>query len=430
LSLPQRDAPAVDEALVQVVAQDVRRAEDQPAAPPQLGPRVGQVLTCRVPRGAPYCTARPSGHARAEAGTYACTARAVLRSVRSGYVHRTCTVPLRGTVHRTCTAPYVHRSVRAPLRACTAPCVHRSVRTAPYVHRTAPEVLYTVRAVRAALRLWCKRGRRASGQAALVRAWWPERLRRRATRRATRSAWAASGQAALRLGCAQHAGGAGTVAPGRTCQLRRSPVSIMASVSGLRPTLWQHAPICCCTSGRVGAMKTTVPVGNQRRKLCMTTEAISVLPAVQHTVRATHGTPEAGTRTACVQCVGAGDRQPSASGTYNTQEAGTRSPCAQYVSAQRLAHARRQRDESVLEEGGVAHALLVRAVAVLRRARELPRRRRDAGLWRRTAAAAACHRRLGRRVLLVRPSILQTVKHRSRGRRQVEDAAGARQAGC
>ena len=133
LSLPQRDAPAVDEALVQVVAQDVRRAEDQPAAPPQLGARVGQVLTCRVPRGAPYCTARPSGHARAEAGTYACTARAVLRSVRSGYVHRTCTVPLRGTVHRTCTAPYVHRSVRAPLRT------YRSVR-APYrsggtVHR-------------------------------------------------------------------------------------------------------------------------------------------------------------------------------------------------------------------------------------------------------------------------------------------------------
>ena len=181
-----------------------------------------------------------------------------------------------------------------------ASTARRACRAGPHL----PCATHTVRAVRAALRLWCKRGRRASGQAALVRAWWPERLRRRATRRATRSAWAASGQAALRLGCAQHAGGAGTVAPGRTCQLRRSPVSIMASVSGLRPTLWQHAPICCCTSGRVGAMKTTVPVGNQRRKLCMTTEAISVLPAVQHTVRATHGTPEAGTRTACVQCVG------------------------------------------------------------------------------------------------------------------------------
>eukprot|EP00964_Phaeocystis_antarctica_P144014 scaffold109698_cov60-Phaeocystis_antarctica.AAC.5 len=26
----------------------------------------------------------------------------------------------------------------------------------------------------------------------------------------------------------------------------------MASVSGLRPTLWQHAPICCCTWSRLG----------------------------------------------------------------------------------------------------------------------------------------------------------------------------------
>ena len=74
---------------------------------------------------------------------------------------------------------------------------------------------------------------------------------------------------------------------------------------------------------------------------------------------------------------------------------------------QRLAHPRRQRDERVLEERGVAHTLLVRAVAVLRRARELPRRRRDARLWRR---AAARHRRLGRLLLLLRPSILQTAK--------------------
>ena len=73
-------------------------------------------------------------------------------------------------------------------------------------------------------------------------------------------------------------------------------------------------------------MKTTVPVGNHCKKLCITTEAISVLPVVHHTVRGTYGTPEAGTRTACVQCVGPRGKLPCASGTYSTQEAGTRSP--------------------------------------------------------------------------------------------------------
>ena len=178
----------------------------------------------------------------------------------------------------------------------------------------------------------------------------------------------------------------------------------MASVSGLRPMLWQHAPICCCTSGRVGAMKTTMPVGNHCRKLCITTEAINVLPVV----------PRYAARTARPRLVRVRTvRGPPAQAALSRYV----HPCSPYapgggsgayVSAQRPAHPRRQRDESVLEEGGVAHALLVSAVAVLRRARELPRRRRDAGLWRR---AAACHG-LGRLTLLVRPSILQAAKHR------------------
>ena len=194
----------------------------------------------------------------------------------------------------------------------------------------------------------------------------------------------------------------------------------MASVSGLRPMLWQHAPICCCTSGRVGAMKTTMPVGNHCRKLCITTEAINVLPVV----------PRYAARTARPRLVRVRTvRGPPAQAALSRYV----HPCSPYapgggsgayVSAQRPAHPRRQRDESVLEEGGVAHALLVSAVAVLRRARELPRRRRDAGLWRR---AAACHRRLGRLTLLVRPSILQAAKHReSKWPAQRVEVAGSR----
>ena len=96
------------------------------------------------------------------------------RPSRGGHVrvHRTCSTPLRPErvrapyVHRTapryCT-PYVHRSVRAPLRACTAPCVHRSVR--------AP--LRTYRSVRAPYRSGGTVHRACStrGPAPLVQAW-------------------------------------------------------------------------------------------------------------------------------------------------------------------------------------------------------------------------------------------------------------------
>ena len=47
-------------------------------------------------------------------------------------------------------------------------------------------------------------------------------------------------------------------------------------------------------------------------------------PVVHHTVRGTHRTPEAGTRTPYVQCVAPRGKPPCASGAYGTQEAGAR----------------------------------------------------------------------------------------------------------
>ena len=44
MTLLRSDALAVDEPIEQIVAENVRGAEDQPALPPQLGSRLGQVL--------------------------------------------------------------------------------------------------------------------------------------------------------------------------------------------------------------------------------------------------------------------------------------------------------------------------------------------------------------------------------------------------
>ena len=63
-------------------------------------------------------------------------------------------------------------------------------------------------------------------------------------------------------------------------------------------------------------------------------------------VRGTYGTPKAGTRTPCVQCVAPRGKLPS--GTYSTQEASTRSPWYGTAVARRTCQHRSGRPSPVV----------------------------------------------------------------------------------